>query len=215
MVLVLINIKKKKKTGGSQWRVMTKHGPLEDGLANHPSILIQRTPGTVWKGKKIGYWKMSRSSGQKVSNMLPGKCVLSHSVVPTLWDPTDQCWWWSWNSNTLATWWEELTHLKRPWCWARLKGGEGDDRGWDGWMASPTQRTWVWVNSGSWWWTGRPGVLQSTGSQRVRHDWATELKLRPARLLSMEWVAICFSRGSSRSRDRTWVSCIGRQILYH
>ena len=77
--------------------------------------------------------------------------------------------------NTLATWWEELTHLKRPWCWERLKVEEGVDRGWDGWMASPTQWTWVWVNSGSWWWTGRPGVLQSMGLQRVRHNWATEL----------------------------------------
>ena len=85
-------------------------------------------------------------------------------------------WCWNWNSSTLATWWEELTHLKRPWCWERLKaGGEGDDRGWDGWMASLTQWTWVWVNSGSWWWTGRPGMLQSMGLQRVGHDWATEL----------------------------------------
>ena len=85
-------------------------------------------------------------------------------------------WCWSWSSSTLAISCEELTHLKRPWCWERLKaGGEGDDRGWDGWMASPTQRTWVWVNSGSWWWTGRPGVLQSMGSQRVGHDWVTEL----------------------------------------
>ena len=79
----------------------------------------------------------------------------------------------------LATWWEELTHLKRPWCWERLRAGrEGDDRGWDGWMASMTQWTWVWVNSGSWWWTGRAacqGELQSMESQRVRHDWATEL----------------------------------------
>ena len=82
---------------------------------------------------------------------------------------------WCWSSNTLATWCKELTYLKRPWCWERLKaGGEGDDRGWDGWMASWLQRTWVWVNSGSWWWTGRPGVLQSMGSQRVRHNWATE-----------------------------------------
>ena len=54
-------------------------------------------------------------------------------------------------------------------------GGEGDDRGWEGWMASQTQWTWVWVNSRSWWWTGRPGVLQSLGSQRVTHNWATEL----------------------------------------
>ena len=77
--------------------------------------------------------------------------------------------------NTLTTWCGE-GRLKRPWCWERLKvGGEGDDRGWGGWMTSPTQFTRVWVNSGSWWWTGRPGVLQSIGSQRVGHDWATEL----------------------------------------
>ena len=69
-----------------------------------------------------------------------------------------------------------VTHLKRPWCWERLKaGGEGDDRGWDGWMASSTQWTWVWVNSRTWWWTGRPGVLYFMGSPRVWHDWATSL----------------------------------------
>ena len=69
-----------------------------------------------------------------------------------------------------------LTAWKRPWCWERLKaGGEGDDRGWDGWMASPTQWTWVWASSRSWWWTGKPGVLQSMGSQRVGHDWPAEL----------------------------------------
>ena len=67
-------------------------------------------------------------------------------------------------------------HWRRPWCWERLKvGGEVDDRAWDGWMASLTQWTWVWVCSMSWWWTGRPSVLQSMGSQRVGHDWATEL----------------------------------------
>ena len=66
--------------------------------------------------------------------------------------------------------------LKRSWCWERLKArGEGNDRGWDGWMASPTQWTWVWVN-GSWRWTGRPGVLQSMGLQRVGDNWASELK---------------------------------------
>ena len=85
-------------------------------------------------------------------------------------------WCWSWNSNTLATSREELTHWKKPWCWEGLGAGrEGDDRGWDGWMASQTQWTWVWVNSRSWWWTGRPGVLQFMGSQRVRCYWATEL----------------------------------------
>ena len=67
--------------------------------------------------------------------------------------------------------WRADFYWKRPWCWERLKaGGEGDDRGWDDWIASLTQWTWVWVNSGSWWWTRRPGVLQSMGSQRVRHD---------------------------------------------
>ena len=85
-------------------------------------------------------------------------------------------WCWSWNSNTLATWCEELTPWKRLWCWERWKAeGEGDDRGRDGWMATLTRWTWVWVDSGSWWWTGRPGVLRFMGSQRVGHDWATEL----------------------------------------
>ena len=82
----------------------------------------------------------------------------------------------SWNSSTLATSCEELSHWKRLWFWEGLgAGGEGDDRGWDGWMASLTQWTWIWVNSGSWWRTGRPGVLRFMGSQRVGHDWATEL----------------------------------------
>ena len=73
-------------------------------------------------------------------------------------------WYWNWNSNTLATWCEELTHLITPWCWERLKvGGEGDDRGWDGWMESLTQWTWVWANSGRQWRTGESGALQSMG----------------------------------------------------
>ena len=71
---------------------------------------------------------------------------------------------------------EELTHLKRPWFWGRLKvGGEGDNRRWNGWLASPTRWTWVWGSSRSWWWTGRPGMLQSMGLQRARHDWVTGL----------------------------------------
>jgi len=79
-------------------------------------------------------------------------------------------------SNTLAIWCEELNHWKRPWCLEWLTAGkEGNYRGWDCWMASLTLWTWVWVNSGSWWWTGRSGVLQSIGLQRVGHDWVTEL----------------------------------------
>ena len=81
-----------------------------------------------------------------------------------------------WNSSTLGTSCEELTHWKRLWCWEGLGAGrEVDNRGWDGWMASPTRWMWVWVNSESWWWTGRPGVLRFMGSQRVEHGWATEL----------------------------------------
>ena len=73
---------------------------------------------------------------------------------------------------------QELTHWKRAWCWERLKaGGEGDGRGWDGWMASLTRCTWVLASSGSCWWTGRPGRLHSMGSQRIWHDWMTELNL--------------------------------------
>ena len=79
-------------------------------------------------------------------------------------------------TEPLATWFEELTPWKRPWCWESLKAGEeGDDREWDGWMASLTQWTWVWASSRSCWWTGKTGVLQSMGLQRVRHDWANEL----------------------------------------
>ena len=82
---------------------------------------------------------------------------------------------WYWSSNTLATWCQESTHWKRPWCWERLKaGGEWDDRGWDGGMASPIPWAWVWASSWSWWWTGNPGVLQSMVLQRVGYDWATE-----------------------------------------
>ena len=67
----------------------------------------------------------------------------------------------------------------RLWCWEGLGAGEGDDTGWDGWMASPTQWSWVWVNSGCWWWTGRPSVLQFMGLQRIGHNWATEVNWTP------------------------------------
>ena len=118
------------------------------------------------RGVGEDFWESPRLQGD------PTSPSYRRSVLGIHWKD----WCWSWNSNTLTTWCEELTHLKRPWCWESLRaGGEGDDRGWDGWMASPTQWTWVWVNSGSWWWTGRPGVLQSMGSQRVRQDWATKL----------------------------------------
>ena len=107
-------------------------------------------------------WTARRSNHSNLKEISPG-CSLEGLMLKL-------------NSNHLATWCEEQTHLKRSWCWETLKaGGEGDDRGWDGWMASPTQWTWVWVKSGSWWWTGRPGVLRYMGLQRVGHDWVTEL----------------------------------------
>ena len=86
-------------------------------------------------------------------------------------------WCWSRSSSTLATWCEEQTHWKRPWCWERVKaGGKGETEDEIGWMASPTQWTWVWANSGRWWRTGEPSVLQSIGWQRIRHDWVTKNK---------------------------------------
>ena len=94
--------------------------------------------------------------------------------TPILWPPDTKSW---------LIW-------KDPWYWERLKaGGEGDDRGWDGWMASLTRWTWVWVDSGSWWWTGRPGVLWFMGSPRVRHNWVTEWNWIP---LCQEWVKNTF-----------------------
>ena len=79
----------------------------------------------------------------------------------------------------LATWCEELTYWKRPWCWERLKAGEeGDDRGQVGWMISLIQRTWIWASSRRWKRTGKPDVLQSMESQRDGHDWVTERQQR-------------------------------------
>ena len=84
----------------------------------------------------------------------------------------DRCW----SSNTLATWCEEPTQWKWPWCWERLKTrGERDDRGRDGWIASPTQWTWVWANSGRWWWTGkRRAVVHGVEKRPDVTDWLTD-----------------------------------------
>ena len=134
-----------------------------------------------WAIKKAEHWRIDALNfgvGEDSWESLglqgdPTSAFWRKSVLGVHWKD----WCWSWNSNTLATWYEELIHWKRPCCWERLKvGGEGDDRGWDGWMASLTQWTWVWVNSGSWWWTGRPGVLWFMGlqSRTQLSDW-TEL----------------------------------------
>ena len=125
-----------------------------------------------WRIDALELWCWRRLLRVPWTARRSNQSILKEIVLGVHWKD----WCWSWNSNTLATWCEEPTHWKRPWCWEGLgAGGEGDDRGWDGWMASPTRWTWVWVNSGSWWWTGRPGVLRFMGSQRVGHDWATEM----------------------------------------
>ena len=125
-----------------------------------------------WTVKKAEYRRIDAFELWCWRRLLRIPWTARRSVLDIHWNN----WCWGWNSNTLATWCEELTHWKRPWCWEGLGAGEeGDDRGWDGWVASLTQWTWVWAASTSWWWTGKPGVLHSMGSQRVGHDWATEL----------------------------------------
>ena len=126
-------------------------------------------------------------------------------VLGVLWKD----WCWSWNANTLATWCEEWTHWKRPWCWEMLRaGGEGDNRGWHVWMASSPRWAWVWVDCGSWWWTGRPGVLRFMGSQRVEQDWVTELT----------WWNICIigaseGGGEENKAEQTFEEIITKNFL--
>ena len=124
-------------------------------------------------------------------------------------------WCWSWNSSTLAILCKELTHWKRLWCWEGLGAGEGDDRGWDAWMASLTQWTWVSVNSGSWWWTGKPGVLRFMGLWRVRHDWATELNwtVTHCNSYSLTEVTVCDLQGRVGQRDAVFTLFPGPLIL--
>ena len=106
---------------------------------------------------------------------------------------------WCWNSSSLTTRYEESTQWKRLCCWERLRaGGEGGNRGWDGWMASPT-RTQVWANSRRQWWTAKPSVLQSMGSQRVRHDVATESQ--------QQSIGGMFWNRANWQRQRTFLFC--------
>ena len=138
----------------------------------------------------------ARRSNQSILEISPG-CSLEGMMLKL----KLQCW--SWNSSTLATSCEELTYWKRLWCWEGLgAGGEGDNRGWDGWMASLTRWTWVWVNSESWWWTGRPGVLRfmQSQSQTLLSDW-TELK--PAFLIHLS-KSLKLVYTSSINSDLVW-----------
>ena len=122
-------------------------------------MMMRRDETLQW-----GRWTKSTTAARRSTSPSQGK--------PTL---NAHCKDWCWSSNTLATWCEELTHWKRPWCWERVKAwGEEGSRGWEGWMAPPTQWAWVWVNSGRQWRTEDSGVLQSMGSQRAGHDLAAE-----------------------------------------
>ena len=198
-------------------QVMTNLGSILKSLRHY---FVNKGPSSQGYGFSSGHvWMWELDYKEKCA--LKNWCLWTVVLEKTLESPLDckeiqpvhpgwsvlgvhwKDWCWSWNSNALAIWWEELTLLKRPWCWESLRaGGEGDDREWDGWKASLTQWTWVWVKSGSWWWTGRPGVLRFMGSQRVGHYWATELNW--TLLFSVSCVLCCFSlhwtmmlRGSS------------------
>ena len=136
-----------------------------------------------WIIKKAESWRIRCFWTAMLEKTLesPSDCMeikLVHPKGNQSWVENGRNWCSNWNSSNLATWCNELTHWKRPWCWEILKAGEEGDRRWDDWMASPIQWAWVWASSGSWWWTGRPGVLQSMGLQRVWHDWAAELSWR-------------------------------------
>ena len=125
-----------------------------------------------WRIDAFGLWCWRKLLRVTWTARKSNQSTLKKSVLNIHWKE----WCWSWNSNTLATWCKELTHLKKSWCWEKLKvGEEGDNRGWDDWMASSTQWTWVWVGSRSWCWRGKPGMLQSLGSQIVGHNWVIEL----------------------------------------
>ena len=114
-------------------------------------------------------------------------------------------WCWSWSSNTLATWCKELTHWKRPLCWERLRTvGEGDHRGWDGWMASLTQWTCIWASSGRQWGIRKPGVLQFTGLQRVRHDWVPEQQEVWVCLVAEQIYEVLSESKELQSQDLPW-----------
>ena len=151
-------------------RSLGQEGPLEKEMATHSSMHAWKIP---WAKEPSGLQSMEWQRVRQTERLHFSFFLSGGLVVKTL---SMQGSWILSLVSTLATSSEELTHWKRLWCWEGLgPGGEGDDRGWDGWMASLTRWTWVWVNSRSWWWTGRPGMQRFTGSQRVGHDWVTEL----------------------------------------
>ena len=161
------------------------------------TLMLGKTEGKGRRGQQRMRWlnsitdsmdmnlsKLWDSGGQRPAccNQWGSKVSVGHDLVTEqqqqsfLWL---SCW--RWSSNTWATWSKELTHWKKPWCWERLKAGEeGDNRGWDRWMASVTQWTWVWARSRKQWRMGKPGVLQSMGvtkSWTCLSNWTTNEQL--------------------------------------
>jgi len=145
-------------------------------------------------GVRVGLWR--RLSAEELLLLNCGVGEDSRESLGLQGDPTSPFW----RRSALGFLWKDDAKAESPvlwpphvkswftgkdWCWEGLgAGGKGDGRGWDDWMASLTQWTWVWVNSGSWWWTGRPGALRFMGSQRVGHDWTTELNWTELKRLS-------------------------------
>ena len=142
-----------------QRHYFTNKGPSSQGYGFSSSHvwMWELDSKESWVQKNWCFWTVGKDSSESLGLQEdPTSPSYGKSVLNILWKD----WCWSWNSDTLATWCEELTHWKRPCCWKRLKVGEEEDnRGWDGWMASSTQWTWVWINSRSWWWTARPSML--------------------------------------------------------
>ena len=159
-------------------------------MASHSSTFAWKIPWTEKPGRLQSMVSLESATTERLYFHFSLSCIGEGNDNPLQCscpeNPRDGEAWWAavygvaqsrtqlkWLSNN--NWCEKRTHLKRPWCWERLKAWEEDDWGWDGWMASPIQWTQIWANSRSCWWTGRPDVLQSMLSQRVGHDWTTEL----------------------------------------
>ena len=165
--------------------------PLEKGMSAHFSILAWRVPWTE-KPSRLQSMRLQRVGHDWATLESP----LDFKEIQPVHSKRDQSWVFTGRTDVEAEtpilWPPHAKSWligKRLRCWEGWEArGEGYNRGWDGWMASPTRWTWVWVNSGSWWWTGRPGVLRFMGLQRVGHDWATELNWTVLLTLSLNIV---------------------------
>ena len=146
---------------------------------------VHLVKAVVFLAVMYGYWELDHNEGWAMKKWCFWTVVLEKTLESPLdckeiqpVNPKGNQSWYSLEGLMLKLKLQYFGHLMQrtdSWCWESVKAGEGDDRGWTGWMASPTQWTWVWASSSSCWWTGKPGVLQSMGSQRVGHDWGTEL----------------------------------------